>query len=163
LPPSEARIRAELETATGAVVTSKLALVAPAGTLTLPGTAATDELLLRATVTPPAGAALESVTVPRDCEPAATAVGLSASARSIGIASAGGLMLRGALRFEPAKLALIVALASEETAEVETVKLALCAPAGTLTEAGTVAAEELLLSAIATPPAGAAAARVTVA
>jgi hypothetical protein len=64
LAPRKARIRAELETATGGVVTSKVAVVDPEGTLTLLGRAATDELLLRETVSPPAGAARESVTVP---------------------------------------------------------------------------------------------------
>ncbi len=58
----------------------KLALVAPAATVTLDGTVATLVLLLdRATTAPPDGAALLSVTVPIDELPPLTLVGLSVS------------------------------------------------------------------------------------
>jgi len=53
--------------ATPVVVTGKVVLTAPAATVTLAGTAATDGLeLLRVTTAPPAGAALLKVTVPKE-------------------------------------------------------------------------------------------------
>lgn len=57
--------------------------------------------------------------------------------------------------------ALIVAAFADDTVEVETGKLAVVCPAGIVTEAGTVAAELLLVSPTCTPPDGAAAASVT--
>src|SRR5690348_5563679 len=63
------------------VVTEKVALVAPAGTVTPAGTEATAGLLLlRLTDAPPAGAAAVRVTVPCDALPAVTLVGLRLSA-----------------------------------------------------------------------------------
>ena len=59
------------------VDTAKFALVAPAGTVTLAGTVAIEGCLLEsATVTPPAGAAVISATVPVKLVPAVTTVGL---------------------------------------------------------------------------------------
>jgi hypothetical protein len=49
--------------ATETVVTVKVALVAPCATVTLAGTAAVPLLLTSVTITPPAGAALVSLTV----------------------------------------------------------------------------------------------------
>jgi hypothetical protein len=55
-----------------------VALVEPAGTITLVGTVATAVLLLdRVTTVPPAGAALLNVTVPWDALPPFTEVGFS--------------------------------------------------------------------------------------
>jgi len=57
---------------------------------------------------------------------------------------------------------LIVATVWEFTTEVDAVKFAVVFPAGTVTEAGTVAAEELLVNATTAPPDGATPLSVTV-
>lgn len=57
---------------------------------------------------------------------------------------------------------MIVAVVVLDTVVVEIVKVALVAPAGTVTEAGTVALELLEERFTATPPVGAAPVRVTV-
>lgn len=67
---------------TETVVTLNVALVAPCATVTLAGTAAAPLLLDSATVAPPAGAALVSVTVPVDEVPPVTLVGLSVNTDS---------------------------------------------------------------------------------
>ena len=66
-----------VEATTALVVTAKVALAVPAGTVTLDGTAATLELLLeRETTAPPVGAGPLRVTVPvEDCVPPVTLVG----------------------------------------------------------------------------------------
>ena len=76
----------ELDAVTGLVLTVKVALVAPAGTVTLEGTVAAPVLLLESrTWAPPAGAGPLSVTVPvEDCTPPTTLVGLSVSEETIG-------------------------------------------------------------------------------
>ena len=76
----------EVDAATALAVTVKVALVAPAGTVTLEGTLATAVLLLESvTWAPPAGAGPLRVTVPvEDCKPPTTLVGFSASKERIG-------------------------------------------------------------------------------
>src|SRR5436309_88894 len=77
--------------ATALVVTGKVALVPPAGTVTLEGTVAAAVLLLESvTWAPPAGAGPLSVTVPvEDCTPPTTLVGFSVSEeRNVGFAGA---------------------------------------------------------------------------
>ena len=71
----------EVLLATAFVVTWSVAVVAFAATVTLPGTLATDVLLLpNVTTTPPEGAGPLRVTVPVDGFPPATEPGLSVSA-----------------------------------------------------------------------------------
>ncbi len=68
---------------TEAAVTVKVALVDPAGTVTLDGTVAREVLLLDSVTTaPPDGAALLSVTVPCDVLPENTVVGFNPSEES---------------------------------------------------------------------------------
>jgi hypothetical protein len=70
---------------TAVVVTVKLALVAPAGTVTLDGTLATGGLLLeRETTVPPLRAGPLSVTVPVEGLPPVTLDGLSVSEATVG-------------------------------------------------------------------------------
>ena len=66
------------------VFTVKVALVAPAGTVTLEGTTAAGLLLESVTCAPPAGAGAFSVTVPAEGLPPVTLAGLSASEETIG-------------------------------------------------------------------------------
>src|SRR3954449_4491118 len=74
-----------------------------------------------------------------------------------------GFTVRVADRLTPPPDAEIAALADVVTAFVETVNVALVAPAGTVTLAGTVAAAVLLLASVTTsPPLGAGPLRVTV-
>jgi hypothetical protein len=69
---------------TGRVVTVKVALVAPAGTVTLAGTVATPVLLLeRETTAPPLGASALSMTVPVEGDPPLTLVGFSVNEDSV--------------------------------------------------------------------------------
>jgi len=75
------------------VLTVKVALVAPAGMITLEGTLAAPVLLLEsATCAPPAGAVPLSVTVPvEDCIPPTTLVGFSESEERVGAGGAAGV------------------------------------------------------------------------
>lgn len=70
---------------TGMLVTTKVALVAPAPTVTVAGTVARDVLLLeRLTTPPPAGALPVRVTVPVEGVPPTTVVGFSVTELSCG-------------------------------------------------------------------------------
>ena len=75
----------EVDVVTALVLTVKVTLVLPAGTVTLEGTLAAPLLLESVTCAPPAGAALLSVTVPvEDCAPPVTLVGLNVSEETVG-------------------------------------------------------------------------------
>ena len=97
-----AEIVDEVERSTIDVLTVKLALLAPAGMNTLPGTLATPLLLERLTCTPPAGAGALRDTVPlEDCKPPMTLVGLSVNEVSVGIGRGAGFTEREADRIAP--------------------------------------------------------------
>ena len=77
VPPLVAEIVTFVEEDTDFVVTAKVALVLPEGTVTLEGTVATAVLALeRVTTTPADGAGPESITVPVDGVSPFTVVGL---------------------------------------------------------------------------------------
>ena len=76
---------------TAEVVTEKVAVEAPAATVMLAGTAATDGFaLLRLTRAPPLGAPLVNVTVPCDVLPPTTELGLTLTAERLAAAGGGG-------------------------------------------------------------------------
>jgi hypothetical protein len=75
-------------TATGALATENVAVVAPETTVTLTGTVATEVLLLLiVTRAPPPGAGPFSVTVPVDELPPRTDVGLNVTELSVAAAA----------------------------------------------------------------------------
>jgi hypothetical protein len=81
----EAEIVAEVDMRTIDVFTVKVALVLPAGTVTLAGTLAAPLLLASITWAPPAGAGPLSVTVPVEvCTPPTTLLGFNVSEETIG-------------------------------------------------------------------------------
>ena len=165
-PPNDPVIVAEVDAVTACVVTVNVALVPPAATVTLAGTAATPVLLLdSATTAPPVGAAAVSVAVPCDEAPPTTLVGLTDSAErdAAGGGGAGGVTVSVAVLAAPPYDPVIVAEVDAVTACVVTVNVALVPPAATVTLAGTVATPVLLLdSATTAPPVGAAAVSVAV-
>jgi len=91
----------DVETRTTDVCTVKVALIAPAGTVTLEGTLATAVLLLESvTWAPPAGAGPLKVTVPvEDCKPPITLVGSSVNDERGG--GGGGVTVREAVLLTP--------------------------------------------------------------
>ena len=166
-PPKLAEMVGEVDAVTDTVVTVNVALVAPAGTVTLPtaGTLAAAGLLLeRVTTAPPAGAAALRVTVATEELPPTTLVGLSTKPETVrGGGGAGGVTVSRAEVLPVAIVAVIVTVVDMVTGKVEAVNVALLLPARTVTLAGIVAARVLLLeSPTVTPPVGAGAANVTV-
>jgi hypothetical protein len=141
------------------VDTGKFALVAPAATPTLAGTVATALLPLESVTSAPlSGAGALSVTVPVEALPAATLAGLTLKEESVTATT-----LRTIDRVWPPYATVIVTAVAPVTAVVDSAKLALVDPAGTVAMAGTVTTAGLLLeSATAAPPAGAGALRTTV-
>ena len=80
------------------VVTAKVALVAPAGTVTLAGTVATPVLLLeRETAAPPLGAGALNVTSPEAGEPPTTLLGVRLTEVRFGPAAGCGVTVKVAV------------------------------------------------------------------
>jgi hypothetical protein len=150
----------EVEEETATVVTVKVAVVLPAGTVTEAGTVAAAVLLLdKVTVVPPVGADVANVTVPWEEAPPVTEIGLKLKELK-----ATGAMVKAAVLEELPLVAVMVTEVEAETANVVTVNVAVVLPDATVTEAGTVAAAGLLLDKVTViPPVGADAANVTVA
>jgi hypothetical protein len=157
--PLLAVIVTDLEEVTVAVVIGNVAVVAPAATVTLAGTVATEVRLLDSVTTiPPAGAGPFSVTVPVDGFPPCTVLGLR-----VRVDNVGALTVRVARRVVPRYVAEILAEVLLATGVVVTVNVAVVAPAATVTDAGTCATAVLLLVSVTTaPPAGACPLSVTV-
>ena len=162
-PPADAEILTEVELLTLLVETVKVALWAPAGTVTLAGTVATPVLLLvNVTTVPPGGATSSSITVPCEVLPPLTEVGLSAN-RPTPTGEGAGFTLSVADPVAPPVEAVKVTRVWNDTSLVEAVNVALVEPAGTVTLVGTVATAVLLLDSVTTvPPDGAGLLNVTV-
>jgi hypothetical protein len=133
------------ETVTGVVLVAmpavivNVAIAAPAGTVTRSGTESSVEVSERSTVRPPAGAAPVRFTVPVPDRPLTIVVGLAVTESTLG-----GLTVRFAALLTPGPSAVITTDVLALTGTVETVNVALDAPAGIVTLDGTVAADRLL-------------------
>lgn len=163
-PANPAEIVADVACATAFVVTAKVALVAPAGTVTLVGTVAAVELSESDTTAPPAGAAALNVTVPVEPLPPTTVAGLSDTAESVGPVAPAAVSVSVALFvtfwYDAEMDTVLVAV----TWPVLTVNVARVCPAGTTTLFGTTASNVSLLASVTTAfPFGAADCNVTVA
>src|SRR5262249_56828519 len=118
------------------VATLNVALVAPAGTVTVGGTV-TGSAADRVTDAPPDGAGLPNCTVPVTALPPTTDDALSEMTRVLTTAPTVKVA-----DCDPFNVALMLALPAPTAV---TVKVAVVAPAATATEAGTVATPALLL------------------
>ena len=124
-PFSEAVIVASNDEETDVVLTVKLALVAPAGIVTLVGTVTTGALELDKETVVEDGEAALIVTVPREAVPPATLAGLKVSEDRTGVFSGGGVTVSVALRTESPKYAVTVTSVGAETGLVTTSRDAL--------------------------------------
>jgi hypothetical protein len=128
---------------TGNVVISKLALIAPAGTVTVAGTLAEPgRLLPKLTVAPPDGAALPSVTVPVEGVPPGTLLGFTLSPVSAGRL---GETVSVAERVTPRPVTEMVTFVGVWTALVVMSNRPSSVEAGTVANSGTEATAGLLL------------------
>ena len=140
------------------VSTWNVAVVDPAGTVTMAGTLASALEELRVSGYPAAGAGPLSVTVPMDVFPPGTLVGDTER-----LATVGGLTVSDVATVTPADVAVRLANVSLATGNVEKLKAAEIAPAGTRTLAGAESTDGALVPRrTVTPPAGATALRPTV-
>jgi hypothetical protein len=133
------------------------------GTVTVAGSVAiVMSPLVSVTSIPPAGAVPFNVTVPVEVWPDTPPTMEAGLRDTLATAVAKGVTVRVAL-WLPLSVVVIKAVACETTESLVTVKVAVVAPAATVTFAATVAAAVLLLdSATAIPPVGAGPFRVTV-
>lgn len=138
-----------------------VAVVPPAGIVTLVGTDASDGSALDSVTIPPsAGAGPESVIVPVDVVPLAIIVGESVKVDSV---VPDGATFSTAVAVTPFTFAEMAAKSNEATGWLVMVNVAVVDPSATTTGDETVAAARLLLiTPTANPPAGAAAVRVMV-
>src|SRR5262245_17454005 len=165
VPLAEDEIVSDPFDAVGATDTMKVAFVCPAGTVTLGGTDAWVGFeLTSVTRTPPAGAVVDSVTVPVDEPPGDTADGLNPSEITVGAGGgAGGVTVSAVDLVVPASAAVRLTTWVVVTDEVVAVNEADDDPAATVTLAGTPTTAGLALDSVtATPPVGAAPLSVTV-
>ena len=146
----------ELETAV--VVTAKVALELPAATVIEAGTEADEELSVRLTVVPAAGAGPVKVTVPVEPFPPTTVVGFKLTEYSV----TDEATVNAAVLLMLPYFAVMVALWDDVTVVVVMVKVAFVFPAVTVTDVGSDAAEELSLRVIDMPAEGASPVNVTV-
>jgi hypothetical protein len=136
-PPYEPVIVTGVEVVTVVVVTVKVRLLDPAGTVTLAGTVAALESSESETTAPPLGAGALRVTVPVEELPPTTLVGLTVTAESAAVGGDGFTVID-----ENTKSSSIWAESCTlvgELGNVVTGKLALVAPAGMKTLAGRLA------------------------
>ena len=143
------------------VVMVKVAVVDPAATVTLAGTVpiVVDEEI-NVTPAPPAGAGDVNTTVPVTGTPPVTAV---TTVVRVDKTAAGGVTVMVAVPVELLVEAVMVAFVLATTEPAVTVKVAVRAPAATVTETGTLATAALLDERLTTlPPTGALVERVTV-
>jgi hypothetical protein len=135
-------------------VAVKVAVVEPAGTVTEAGTVRAALLSLRLTAVPPVEAARDRVTVHEEVAPDETDVGEHCRLEIVRLA--GGVTVSENVLEEPLRVAV------EVTEPAVAVNAAAVEPAGTVTDAGTVKAELLSVTATVVPPVGAARESVTV-
>ena len=141
LTPSVAVIVADAEVATVLVVTVNVPLELPAATVTFAGTVATGVLLLDSvTIAPPDGAGPLRVTVPWDELPPVTVAGDSDSVDTDGAPVEPGVTV-STVPHVVFSSAHSFACVVDDTLVVPTVNVAVVAPAGTVTVAGTVAGD----------------------
>ena len=143
-------------------VTVNVTVRAPAGTVTVAGTVAAAVLLdARFTTSAVGVTALKVIVAVEFARPPRTDVGLSVSVLNATAATA-GFTVSVVVLLTPRDDAVITAGVLATTDVVLMGNVAVVAPAATVTDAGTTAAAELLVSVTTTPPAGAGDPSVTV-
>src|SRR5437899_6535801 len=124
---------ADVEAVTEVVVTVKVALVAPAGTMMVAGTVAALELHDSVTVPPPLSAGALKVTVPVAAVPPTTLIGLNDTVERTGPGggggdAGGGFRFRAARANIPSVVPVMMTCVATPTGLVFTVNVALVVP-----------------------------------